>query len=233
MKKAAKKLKRCGLTLIFTFELCLLLTGCGLIEDLQETPEYPSPSFSIVGTWKYNIKPFGDWGMPEKNHIYGATGYLTFTSDGNFSYIIHSDNGIIKGYGKWDYDGDEDGVDASSGVYLYYIGWEDARDVLIENGASGFFSYTPFHSYISWGNPGDNIEDDYMLVGSNSSSPIKEYWRVETISYIEELTAYRSLNSDPLGEWALVNFEGYPEITIPNDGVNVLDSWNKNHQNNE
>lgn len=233
MKKAAKKLKRCGLTLIFTFELCLLPTGCGLIEDLQETPEYPSPSFSIVGTWKYNIKPFGDWGMPEKNHIYGATGYLTFTSDGNFSYIIHSDNGIIKGYGKWDYDGDEDGVDASSGVYLYYIGWEDARDVLIENGASGFFSDTPFHSYISWGNPGDNIEDDYMLVGSNSSSPIKEYWRVETISYIEELTAYRSLNSDPLGEWALVNFEGYPEITIPNDGVNVLDSWNKNHQNNE
>ena len=70
-----------------------------------------------------------------------------------------------------------------------------------------------------------------MLVGSNNSIILNEYWRVETIPYIEELTAYRSLNSDPLGEWALVNFEGYPEINIPNDGVGVLDSWNKYHKN--
>lgn len=231
MKQVVNKSRRYCLELIFIIGL-YMLPGCSL-EEFKETTEYPSPSFSIVGTWKYNLKPFIEWGMPDKNRIYDATGYLTFTSDGKFSYIIHSNNGDIKGYGKWNYDGDDDGIDASSGVFLYYTGWEDARDVLIEYGASGFTTNDARHSHISWGNPGDNIEDDYMLVGSNNSIILNEYWRVETIPYIEELTAYRSLNSDPLGEWALVNFEGYPEINIPNDGVGVLDSWNKYHKNKE
>ena len=170
-----------------------LFSGCGLVEDLLDDPEYPDASFSIVGTWEYHIKPC-TWGMPDENRIYDATGYLTFTDDGKFSYVIHSDNGLVKGYGTWDYDGDDEGVDASRG------------------------------------NEGDRIEHDYMLVGGNE---VNEYKRVETISYSEEITAYRSLNSGTLDKWALVDHAGYPEISIPNEGIGVLENWNNNNQNKE
>lgn len=203
-----------------------LFSGCGLVDDLLDDPEYPDASFSVVGTWEYHIKPC-TWGMPDENRIYDAKGYLTFTDDGKFSYTIHSDNGLVKGYGTWYYNGAEDGVDASSGISMSYSGWEDAREVLEEYGASGF---SGSGSYISWGNGGDRIEHDYMLVGKND---VTEYRRVESIPYNEEITAYRSLNSDPLGDWALVKHTGIPVISIPNEGVGVLDSWNKYHLNKE
>lgn len=62
---------------------------------------------------------------------------------------------------------------------------------------------------------------------------VNEYKRVETIPYSEEITAYRSLNSGTLDKWALVDQIGYPEISIPNEGIGVLENWNNNHQNKE
>ena len=114
-------MKRLKQLLGMTFFACAFaLTSCGLLE----TPEYPDSDFSIVGTWEYHI-PALSGSKPKEGSIYNADGRITFTADGRFSFVIDSDQGEVKGCGTYEYDGDDEGMDASGGIALEYDSYKE------------------------------------------------------------------------------------------------------------
>ena len=194
------------LKLIFglaSFVCVFALTSCGLLE----TPEYPDSDFSIVGTWKYHI-PALSGARPQEGSIYNADVLITFTADGRFSFVIDSDQGEVKGCGTYEYDGDDEGVDASSGIALEYDSYKEietmGRTVHVLNG-----SRDRYPGYISWGNEGDLVEDDYIV------SEGREFYRVSEEPYDENLATYTYTNSKGEELYGLVDFGGDCMLSLP------------------
>ena len=179
---------------------CLLaLTSCGSLE----TPEYPDSNFSIVGTWKYHIPALTGAGA-EKGSVYNADGWITFTDDGHFSFVIESNKGDVKGCGTYTYDED-------SGVSMEYDSYKDiemmAREVNIlrqnqDRYVDGF----------NWGNEGDRVEQNYIKV---HTLPVSEFYRVSDEPYDSEVATYFFTDNDGEDCYSLLGFGGRSELILP------------------
>lgn len=197
-------MKRLKQLLGMTFFACAFaLTSCGLLE----TPEYPDSDFSIVGTWEYHI-PALSGSKPKEGSIYNADGRITFTADGRFSFVIDSDQGEVKGCGTYEYDGDDEGMDASGGIALEYDSYKEIE--LIELALKIPHAIIDrYLGYIRWGNEGDLVEDDYIV------SEGREFYRVSEEPYDENLATYTYTNSKGEELYGLVDFGGDCMLSLP------------------
>ena len=181
---------------------CSLLVSC----DLMDPPEYPDKDFSIVGTWEYYIPPCTGT-APGDGDIYNAVGYITFTDDYRFSFVINSDNGEVKGYGTYVFNED-------TGISLNYDSYKELQDLANKEGyIKGFVGYS---DGINWGKWGDRVEDDYMLV---HSGPVKEYKRVESRAFEDTVIFYRSPDAALDDDWNPVLHSGRGSMKFPNEFV--------------
>lgn len=192
----------------FIMLFCPLLASCSSAEE--ETPEYPDENFSIVGTWEYDIPPCIGF-APSEGYIYNASGYITFTDDNRFSFTIDSDNGPVKGYGTYT-------VDEDLGVYLVYTPYKEIETQAREEGYI-HYSSDIYQEYISWGNYGDRVEEDYMLV---HSVPVKEYRRINDVPDADmQVSFYRASDAALEDDWYFVSHSGTGFGNLPNEFVEL------------
>lgn len=201
---------------VLSFVGAMSFTSCEKIKELLETPEYPDEDFSIVGTWEYQIPPCVGT-SPLEGQVYNATGYITFTADEQFSFVLNSDNGLVKGYGTYEYDED-------SGISLYYASY---KEIEIEGREEGYIHtiIDGYREYISWGNEGDLMEDDYMKV---HTSPM-EYHRVESQPFEETVMAYRVPSAALDDDWHLVSHSGSSFLEVPDEYVKLKNLKDENN----
>lgn len=193
---------------------CSLFVSCDLTKDdskesKEGASEYPDENFSIVGTWEYNIPPCTGF-APTDGCIYNALGYITFTDDNKFSFVINSDNGKIRGYGTYD-------LDEDLGLHLIYAPY---KEIEIQAREKGYIRYSRdiYQDYISWGNYGDRIEENYMLV---HSTPVREYKRIQSQGFDNTVSTYRSPDSALEDDWYLVSHSGTRFEKLPNEFVKL------------